>query len=176
MMAESWSLDKIEDNSCGLFKWRPNWLQKFVSYKYFIAVYLLLGVSQSMIFGYLSVVLSTIEKQFGVKSAEIAWIYSGNEISQIFFVLFLPFIGRTKRRPLWIGLASIISGCGMLLIAMPYFTGRGQDALKRAGKSYIFKYAFVDELLPIIFHISFHKKVFNFIIHFNFSNLSRICW
>ena len=41
-MAKSLSFDKIADNSCGLFTWRPNWLQKFVSYKYFIAVYLLI--------------------------------------------------------------------------------------------------------------------------------------
>ena len=149
-MANLHDSEEILENACGLFSWRPAWLQKFLSHKLFILLFTLLGVSQSMIFSYLSVVLSTIEKQFGVKSAEIAWIYSGNEISQIFFVLFLPFIGRTKRRPLWIGLASIISGCGMLLIAMPYFAGRGQDALKRAGKSYIFKCTFVDELLYII--------------------------
>ena len=133
MMAESWSLDKIEDNSCGLFKWRPNWLQKFVSYKYFIAVYLLLGVSQSMIFGYLSVVLSTIEKQFGVKSAEIAWVYSGNEISQICFIVFLPFVGRVKKRPLIMGIASVISACGMFLIILPYIVGRGQDIIENLG-------------------------------------------
>ena len=129
--------EEIQENAYGLLSWRPTWLQKFLSHKLFILIFTLLGVSQSMIFSYLSVVLSTIEKQFGVKSAEIAWIYSGNEISQICFVLFLPFIGRTKKRPLWIGLASIISGFGMLMIAMPYFAGRGQDALKRAGKIYI---------------------------------------
>ena len=136
-MAESWSLDKIEDNSCGLFKWRPNWLQKFVSYKYFIAVYLLLGVSQSMIFGYLSVVLSTIEKQFGVKSAEIAWVYSGNEISQICFIVFLPFVGRVKKRPLIMGLASVISAFGMFLIILPYIVGRGQDIIENLGNNRI---------------------------------------
>ena len=127
--------ENFQEKTCGLFSWRPGWLQKYLSHKFFIFLFTLLGASQSMIFSYLSVVLSTIEKQFGVKSAEIAWVYSGNEISQIFFILFLPFIGRAKRRPLWIGLISIISGCGMILIAMPYLAGRGQDALKRAGKN-----------------------------------------
>ena len=132
-MAKSLRFDKNADNSCGLFAWRPNWLQKFVSYKYFIAVYLLLGVSQSMIFGYLSVVLSTIEKQFGVKSAEIAWVYSGNEISQICFIVFLPFVGRVKKRPLIMGIASVISACGMFLIILPYIVGRGQDIIENLG-------------------------------------------
>ena len=132
-MATSWNMDKTPDNSCGLFTWRPKWLQRFVSYKYFIIVYLLLGVSQSMIFGYLSVVLSTIEKQFGVKSAEIAWVYSGNEISQICFIVFLPFVGRVKKRPLIMGIASVISACGMFLIILPYVVGRGQDIIENLG-------------------------------------------
>ena len=126
--------EDIQEKACGLFSWRPAWLQKFLSHKLFLLVFTLLGVSQSMIFSYLTVVLSTIEKQFGVKSAEIAWVYSGNEISQICFILFLPFVGRAKKRPLLMGLASMISGCGMILIAMPYLAGRGQDVLQRAGR------------------------------------------
>ena len=92
-----------------------------------------MGVSQSMIFGYLSVVLSTIEKQFGVKSAEIAWVYSGNEISQICFIVLLPFIGRVKKRPLIMGIASAISAFGMFLIILPYIAGRGQNIVQNMG-------------------------------------------
>ena len=128
------SLDKNENREilCGLFSWRPSFLQRCLSHKTFLLIYVLLGVTQSMVLAYLTVVLSTIEKQFGVKSAEIAWIYSGNEISQICFIVFLPFIGKAKRRPLFMGLASIVSACGMLLMALPYFAGRGQDVLQNA--------------------------------------------
>ena len=31
---------------------------------------------------YLTAVLSNIERRFGLQSKEVAWIYSGNEISQ----------------------------------------------------------------------------------------------
>ena len=132
-MAESYDSNDIRETTCGLFSWRPSWLQKFLSHKLFVVVYVLMGVSQSMVFSYLTVVLSTIEKQFGVKSTEIAWIYSGNEISQICFIIFLPFVGRAKRRPLLMGLASMASACGMFLIAMPYLAGRGQDVIRRGG-------------------------------------------
>ena len=132
-MAESYDSNDIRETTCGLFSWRPSWLQKFLSHKLFVLVYVLMGVSQSMVFSYLTVVLSTIEKQFGVKSTEIAWIYSGNEISQICFIIFLPFVGRAKRRPLLMGLASMASACGMFLIAMPYLAGRGQDVIRRGG-------------------------------------------
>ena len=133
-MASVHNSDDTREKSCGLFSWRPSWLQKFLSHKLFVFVYVLMGVSQSMVFSYLTVVLSTIEKQFGVKSTEIAWIYSGNEISQICFIIFLPFVGRAKKRPLLMGLASIASAGGMFLIALPYLVGRGQDVIQRASK------------------------------------------
>ena len=43
-------------------------------------VYSLIGIIQGMGFSYLTAVLSTIEKQFGIKSKETAWVFSGNEI------------------------------------------------------------------------------------------------
>ena len=61
--------DKMSDSlmTCGLFSWRPHSLQRFVSYKYYVLVYVIISIAQSMVFSYLTVVLSTIEKQFGLK-------------------------------------------------------------------------------------------------------------
>ena len=56
-----------EEISCGLFNWRPKSFQKFVTYKYYVLVYVFISIAQSMVFSYLTVVLSTIEKQFGLK-------------------------------------------------------------------------------------------------------------
>ena len=60
---------KVEEKhpSCGLFNWRPPSLQRFVTYKYYVLVYIIISIAQSMVFSYLTVVLSTIEKQFGLK-------------------------------------------------------------------------------------------------------------
>ncbi|CAB4060811.1 unnamed protein product [Lepeophtheirus salmonis] len=55
---------KMISTSCGLGSWRPQWLQRFATRR----------ISDS-------------------KSQEIAWVYSGNEISQAFFLLALPFMG-----------------------------------------------------------------------------------
>ena len=52
------------------------------------------------------------EKQFGIRSQEAAWIFSGNEISQIFFILVLPFLPRIKKRTLWTSIAMIFSALG----------------------------------------------------------------
>ena len=73
-----------------------------------------------MAHSYLSTVLSTIEKQFGIKSQEAAWILSGNEISQICFILVIPFLSKIKKRPLWTSVALLLSALGSLLCAIPY--------------------------------------------------------
>lgn len=112
-----------KSTSCGLFNWRPKWGQKFANQKVYLFLFAVIGVIQSMSFTYLTSVLSTIEKRFGLKSKEATWIYSGNEISQICFIAFLPFVGRVKRRPLFMGLSIMLSALGLLIIAFPHFTG-----------------------------------------------------
>lgn len=109
--------------SCGLFNWRPTYLRKWASAKLYLALYVATGIFQTMMFSYLSVVLSTVEKRFGLKSQDAAWLYSGNEISQIFFIFALPFVGRVKRRPLYMGLAIMLGSLGCFMISLPHFFG-----------------------------------------------------
>lgn len=109
-----------ETTTCGLFSWRPTWLQKLARKEVYIILYSLLGAVQGMGYTYLSSVLSTIEKQFGIKSQEAAWIFSGNEISQIAFILFLPFLRKITKRTMWTSLALLASAFGLFLCAVPY--------------------------------------------------------
>ena len=123
-------IDQISDqtsNSRSLHSWKPPWLQKLLSFKMFVLLYMILSGTQTIILSYLSVVLSTVEKEFGLQSKEAAWVYSGNEIAQVLFIFFLPFVGTAKRRPLFIGVAATISVIGMFLIAVPHFAGRGKE-------------------------------------------------
>ena len=60
-------MDRNNYPRCGLFNWRPLSLQRFLTYKYYVLVYIIISIAQSMVFSYLTVVLSTIEKQFGLK-------------------------------------------------------------------------------------------------------------
>jgi len=86
-------------------------------------LYSLTGILQGMTFSYLAVVLSTIEKRFGLKSKEAAWVYSGNEISQICFIVFMPFVGRVKKRPVFMAIATVLAALGLFVISLPHFTG-----------------------------------------------------
>ena len=73
-------MDRDNSTACGLWGWRPVWLQRLARKEVYALVYSLIGIIQGMGFSYLTAVLSTIEKQFGIKSKETAWVFSGNEI------------------------------------------------------------------------------------------------
>jgi len=76
-----------------------------------------------MTISYLNSVLSTVEKRFGLKSKEAAWVYSGNEISQIMCVIFLPVIGKVKNRPVVLAWSTILAAVGLFVVGLPHFTG-----------------------------------------------------
>ena len=69
-----------KETTCGAFNWRPKWLQMCASKKVYLVIYSLLGVIQGMFHSYLGAVLSTLERQFGIKSKESAYIMSGRVI------------------------------------------------------------------------------------------------
>ena len=62
---------------------------------------------QGMQYTYLSAMLTTIEKTFGIKSKETAYLMSGNEIAQILFLFFLPLTLKVKKRPLWCAIGMV---------------------------------------------------------------------
>ena len=69
-------------------------------------------------------ILTTVEKRFGLESKEVAFVYSGNEISSAILVAFLPFFSSIKKRPLFLGLVAVLTNVpGLLLMTLPHFTG-----------------------------------------------------
>ncbi len=135
-------VEEDEDESttrCGLFNWRPQWLQRFATPKAYLVLYSAVGIIQGMSYTYGNAVLSTMERQFGLKSKETAWIFSGNEIASVLFIGFMPFVGRIKRRPLFMGMALAASGLGIALMSLPILTSRRAekvriDALEQFGE------------------------------------------
>ena len=73
-------------------------------------------------FTYMSGILSTIERVFGLRSEYSAYVMSGNEISQFLLIFFVPCITRIKRRPLWVGLGMMLSVLGCFFISLASFT------------------------------------------------------
>lgn len=92
-------------------------------------IYGTLGIIQGMFFTYLSSTLSTLERQFGIKSKETAYLMSGNEVSQILFVFVMPLIVKVKRRPLWTALGLFCTSLGCFAMALPHWLVGNQDKL-----------------------------------------------
>ncbi len=108
------------ETTCGLGSWRPAFLQPLASKKVYMFFYGALGIVQGMFFTYLSATLSTLERQFGIKSKEAAYMMSGNEISQILFAFAMPIMIRLRRRPLWTAIGLCCSALGCFLMAVPH--------------------------------------------------------
>ena len=110
------------ETSCGIGSWRPSCLQVFASKKVYMIIYGLLNIVQSMFFTYLGSTLSTLEREFGIKSKETAYLMSGNEFSQILFVFAMPFIVKVKKRPFWMAIGLYCSALGCYLMAVPHWS------------------------------------------------------
>ena len=125
------------ETSCGLGQWRPKFLQALASKKVYIFFYGAIGIIkvrnlprshrllmlklQGMQYSYMSSILTTIEKEFGIKSKETAYLNSGNEIAQILFIFFLPLMMKVKKRPLWCSIGMIITALGLYMMSLPHF-------------------------------------------------------
>ena len=124
------------ETSCGLGQWRPKFLQALASKKVYIFFYGAIGIIkvrnlhrshrllmlklQGMQYSYMSSILTTIEKEFGIKSKETAYLNSGNEIAQILFIFFLPLMMKVKKRPLWCGIGMMTTALGLYMMALPH--------------------------------------------------------
>lgn len=73
--------------------------------------------------GCINVVITTIEKRFGLRSSETGLIASGYDIAS--FVCLVPvtyFGGRPNAsKPRWIGIGMIMMGLGSMVFSLPHF-------------------------------------------------------
>ena len=91
-----------------------------------------------MIFTYMSGVLSTLEKVFGMRSEYSAYVMSGNELSQFLLILSLPCITKIERRPLWVGLGKNVY-INQNIVRMQFLISRNRGLIytcRNAGVSW----------------------------------------
>lgn len=73
--------------------------------------------------GCINVVITTIEKRFGLRSSQTGLVASGYDIAS--FVCLVPvtyFGGRANAsKPRWIGIGMIMMGLGSIVFSLPHF-------------------------------------------------------
>lgn len=93
---------------------QPRWSNRFASTNFFMVIFLLAYVLQGCYFTYFVSVITTIEKLFHIKSANIALLLNFSEIGQICTSLLLTYFAGRGHRPRWIA-------CGMFLFSIAAF-------------------------------------------------------
>ncbi|CAL1269752.1 unnamed protein product [Larinioides sclopetarius] len=120
--------DALEGTDCGIWSFRPRWLQPFANKKAFLIVFCLTSVLQGMYYTYFVSVLTTIEKLFQIQSKTTGIIMSATEIGQIGGALLLTYYGGQGHRPKWIACGMLVFAAASILCSTPHFLfGSGEE-------------------------------------------------
>eukprot|EP00048_Salpingoeca_helianthica_P018507 m.242168 g.242168 ORF g.242168 m.242168 type:complete len:709 (+) comp25320_c0_seq1:263-2389(+) len=106
---------------CGL---SPSWLQRFATPQWFLCALCLFTLAQSMtIQGFVPVVISSLEKRYGLSSTESGFLVSWFDVVVSVSVLVVAHFGHHANIPVWLGRAILALSLGCFLFAFPQFVG-----------------------------------------------------
>ncbi|XP_043288707.1 solute carrier organic anion transporter family member 4A1 isoform X2 [Venturia canescens] len=124
------SIDEVEVEAderaakCGWLWFRPSYLQKFRTAKWALFWLCWAGAMQGMVVnGFINVVITTIEKRFGLRSSQTGLIAGGYDIASFFLLVPVSYLGgRSKAsKPRYIGAGVVALGLGSLVFASPHY-------------------------------------------------------
>ncbi|CAG2173637.1 unnamed protein product, partial [Oppiella nova] len=109
------------DYSCGIFRWRPEWLQKYATPRVFLLVFALLGVIQGANYTYMIASITTLEKRFAFGSKISGLILMTDNAMQLVANPLFGYLANRVHRPRVIALCQLMVVVGCYLAALPYF-------------------------------------------------------
>ncbi|XP_016905153.1 solute carrier organic anion transporter family member 4A1 isoform X2 [Apis cerana] len=116
--------ERTVEPKCGWFWFRPKYLQRFRTAKWALFWLCWTGAMQGMVVnGFVNVVITTIERRFGLRSSQTGLIAGGYDIASFLTLVPVSFLGgRSKAsKPRYIGIGVLVLGLGSLLFASPHY-------------------------------------------------------
>lgn len=109
------------DLLCGWRSYRPKFLQKLNTPKWFLVFLTIYSFMQGMIAtGLTAAGLTSLEKRFKLSSKQTGMIIAANDVSALLLIIFISYFGGHRNKARWLGIGAMVTSLGCLMFALPH--------------------------------------------------------